>query len=211
MKIGMRVRSQYRSALERQVGEATSILMDQRKGICLLNSKSEFNRCSLPRLTSGNHRDLLKELREDEEEDKAVTLEIKRLRKVKKEKEAEEKLKNKKRKNPTLEEICKEMKEVNRHDWNWRRMQEIKRKKLEDLEDEKETEKMKRLRKCEKQRTELLSRLRKNGTIELEGRDRNWIEKKKEYWRKYRCADEREDEKEDVLLEKMFNEIMHRA
>ena len=43
MKIGMRVRSQYRSALERQVGEATSILMDQRKGTCLLNSKSEFS------------------------------------------------------------------------------------------------------------------------------------------------------------------------
>ena len=37
MEIGMRVRSQYRSALERQVDEATSILMDQRKGTCLLN------------------------------------------------------------------------------------------------------------------------------------------------------------------------------
>ena len=38
MKIGMRVRAQFRSALDRQVGEGTCIMMDTRKGVKLMNS-----------------------------------------------------------------------------------------------------------------------------------------------------------------------------
>ena len=47
---------------------------------------NEFNRCSLPRLKSGNHKDILKELRDEEEDEKAVTIEIKNLQKQKREK-----------------------------------------------------------------------------------------------------------------------------
>ena len=124
----MRVRAQYRSALERQIGEATSILMDQRKGVNLLNSKSEFNRCSLPRLQSGNHKDILKDAKNEEEEENILNNEIKKMRKEKKEKEKKEK-EEKKRKNPTLEDLCKEIKDENRHTWNLRRMDEIKERK----------------------------------------------------------------------------------
>ena len=45
LKIGMRVVGQYKTALERQVGEAVKIIHAQRKGQCIMNSKSEFNRC----------------------------------------------------------------------------------------------------------------------------------------------------------------------
>ena len=128
MKVGMRIRAQYRSAMERQIGEATSILMDQKKGVKLLNSKSEFNRCSLPRLQSGNHKEILKEAKNEEEEENVLNNEIKKMRKEKKEKERKEK-EERKRKNPTLEDICKEIRDENRHTWNLRRMDEIKEKK----------------------------------------------------------------------------------
>ena len=47
------------------------------------------------------------------------------MKKEKKERERKEK-EDKKRKNPTLEDVCKEMKDENRHIWNLRRMNEIK-------------------------------------------------------------------------------------
>ena len=63
LKIGMRVVGQYRTALERQVGEAVKILDAQRKGKNLLNSKSEFNRCKLPRLYVGDKKEMLEKER----------------------------------------------------------------------------------------------------------------------------------------------------
>ena len=50
----MRVVEFYKSALSRQVGEAIRI---RRRGLTL-NSKGEFNRCSIPRLTLGLDDDL---------------------------------------------------------------------------------------------------------------------------------------------------------
>ena len=52
MKIGMRVRNVFRTALERQIGEAVAIDMEQRKRMELLNSKSEYNRCQIPGITT---------------------------------------------------------------------------------------------------------------------------------------------------------------
>ena len=51
VKFGIRIRNQYRKAFERQVGEAISIEQELLKNTTLLNSKSEFNRCTVPRLT----------------------------------------------------------------------------------------------------------------------------------------------------------------
>ena len=66
----MRIRREYKTPIERQIGEATSIFIDKRKnGVTLLNSKSEFNRCSLPRVTAfGNHSDIMEALIEEDEE-----------------------------------------------------------------------------------------------------------------------------------------------
>ena len=49
VRFGMKLRRQYKTALERQIGEAVAILEEKEKGTLLMNSKSEFNRCQLPR------------------------------------------------------------------------------------------------------------------------------------------------------------------
>ena len=43
IKFGMKLRKQYRTALERQVGEAVAILEEKERGTQLMNSKSEFS------------------------------------------------------------------------------------------------------------------------------------------------------------------------
>ena len=51
IKFGMRVRRYARSALERQILESVMI-QEERKNHLIMNSRSEYNRCSLPRLTA---------------------------------------------------------------------------------------------------------------------------------------------------------------
>ena len=80
IKFGMRIIKHARTALERQVTESVKIQEEQKKHF-LLNSKSEYNRCSLPRLTAklGN-KDYDKirqeELRQEKEEELRVREEI---------------------------------------------------------------------------------------------------------------------------------------
>ena len=50
----MKVVKYHRSALSRQGGEAIRI---QRRGLATLNSRGEFNRCSIQRLSLGNELD----------------------------------------------------------------------------------------------------------------------------------------------------------
>ena len=72
MKFGFRVKKKFNTALERQVGEAVAILLEKEKGTSLLNSKSEFSRCTLPRLTIDNKdkKDAVRELELEAVEDK---------------------------------------------------------------------------------------------------------------------------------------------
>ena len=79
----MRVRKSFRSALERQVGEAIAIDMEQRKGLKLMNSKSEYNRCKLPRICTKSEKDIEKERQEENAEELRVKEEIKGIRKKK--------------------------------------------------------------------------------------------------------------------------------
>ena len=57
VKFGMKVRNSFRSALERQVGEAVAIDVDRRKGMILMNSKSEYNRCTIPRICTKSEKE----------------------------------------------------------------------------------------------------------------------------------------------------------
>ena len=82
----MRVVKRCKTALERQVGEAVHIEIAQRKGYKLLNSKSEFSRCSLPRLMLGNHKDIREELENEKLEEKTINEKIRQLKKRPKEK-----------------------------------------------------------------------------------------------------------------------------
>ena len=60
MKFGMRVKKSYTTAIERQVAEAVSISFEKKKGKTLLNSKAEYNRCSLPRLSTKSKKEVKK-------------------------------------------------------------------------------------------------------------------------------------------------------
>ena len=55
-----------------------------RSGKKILNSKSEFNRCELPRLKVGTRKQTLVELQEDDEETKKWKEKIRKLKKRKK-------------------------------------------------------------------------------------------------------------------------------
>ena len=63
----MRVKLRFKTALERQVSEAVEIHQAQLKGYKLLNSKSEYSRCTLPRMKMENNKELLERLIEERE------------------------------------------------------------------------------------------------------------------------------------------------
>ena len=51
--------------------------MEQRKGLKLMNSKSEYNRCKLPRICTKSEKDIEKERQEENAEELRVKEEIK--------------------------------------------------------------------------------------------------------------------------------------
>ena len=63
----MRVVKNYRSALSRQIGEAVRIRRRGGAG-CILNSKSEFDRCQIPRLIIEEQDEETVKKRKEEEE-----------------------------------------------------------------------------------------------------------------------------------------------
>ena len=89
VKFGMRMRSQYKTALERQIGEAIAILEEKENMVELLNSKSEYNRCSLPRISAGDTKEWLEKLQEEETAEKQVKANIRCLKKQKNRKKKE--------------------------------------------------------------------------------------------------------------------------
>ena len=84
MKYSIRVKASFNSAIERQVAEAVSNDFEKRKGKIIMNSRSEYNQCSLPRIRFGDHKD------EDEdsetEEVRLVNAEIKEMKRRRREK-----------------------------------------------------------------------------------------------------------------------------
>ena len=67
LEFGKRVRKSYRTALERQVGEAVAISRESEAGTVLLNSKCEYNRCTIHRLDTRPEKVKLKENIESEQ------------------------------------------------------------------------------------------------------------------------------------------------
>ena len=101
MKFGMRLRKSYRFPIERQVGEAIAIDRESRKGTILMNSKSEYNRCQIARITTLSKSESKKEIEKENEEERRYKEEIKEMKKKKREKkiaDGEKMPKNKRRK-----------------------------------------------------------------------------------------------------------------
>ena len=85
IKFGMRVKRYARSALERQILESV-LIQDERKSHWIMNSRSEYNRCSLPRLTARlgmkeYDKEKMKQLEEDKQIEAVVRIEIGRRKK----------------------------------------------------------------------------------------------------------------------------------
>ena len=58
LEFGMRILKEARTAFERQIAESVQI-QNQKNNHYILNSKSEYNRCAIPRLTAKNRKLLL--------------------------------------------------------------------------------------------------------------------------------------------------------
>lgn len=84
MEVGMKVRSTFISAIERQISEAVAISRAESEGTTLMNSKAEYNRCKLPRVNTQTLEDQIKEAETEKEKEKKLTKEISELRKKKK-------------------------------------------------------------------------------------------------------------------------------
>ena len=83
MRFGARIIDKPRTAFNRQISESVAIQHQKQKSF-LLNSKSEYNRCALPRLTANLGEipveKLEKRKREEKEEEKQLQGKIRDLR-----------------------------------------------------------------------------------------------------------------------------------
>ena len=70
MEFGMRVRETFHTAIERQVAEAVTISFENKKGKILMNSKGEYNRCYLPRISTKSKKKTEEEKEVYDEEEK---------------------------------------------------------------------------------------------------------------------------------------------
>ena len=211
VRFGMKLRRQYRSALERQVGEATAILEEKEKGIHLMNSKSEFNRCVLPRITTEDSKELLEKLKEEDEAEKEIKSKIRLMKKRKKRRKEEER-----KRKETLGEVCEDILEENEVKWKRRRLEEEVIKKMEERELEKKIkygkEKRERIEKAKKKKGELLEQLEKKKEIVIvkEGKSVEWVKKKQASWRRYRERKRIDSEEEEELLMRIIEKIPER-
>ena len=80
VRFQMKIVQRYRSAFERQIGESIHINSNLRRGVNLLNSKNEYNRCSIPRLGISNEsQEELVERFEEEKEERELNERIAKL------------------------------------------------------------------------------------------------------------------------------------
>ena len=84
IQFGMRILKHCKTSFERQVYESV-IIQNERQEHFLLNSRSEFNRCSLPRLCTsvgeGEYKNYSKELEQEKQEEDRLEARIRALRK----------------------------------------------------------------------------------------------------------------------------------
>ena len=126
LKFGMRIRNVFKTSLERQIGEAIAIDYEMRKGKRMMNSKSEYNRCTLPRIITKNPKEHLKEENEDKEEEEILKSEIRKLRLKKR-----EELINRDMGKVSMKRACLEIQNNNLIKWKNRR--EVQEKKKEGI------------------------------------------------------------------------------
>ena len=78
--MSVKILKRYQSSFERQIGESIMINHNLKLGVELLNSKNEYNRCSIPRLSITPSRDEFMEEILEKQKEKEFKKEIKRLK-----------------------------------------------------------------------------------------------------------------------------------
>ena len=74
MTFGMRYRQSFDYAVEHQMGEAVAIARESRSGRILMNSKSEYNRCRIARITMQSKKETHTRLRERNQRETVIAL-----------------------------------------------------------------------------------------------------------------------------------------
>ena len=84
VQFGMRILKNCQTSFDRQIRESV-VIQSERQEHFLMNSRSEYNRCSLPRLCTsvgeGQYKDYSKELEAEKQEDEKLETRIRMLRK----------------------------------------------------------------------------------------------------------------------------------
>ena len=80
MRFGVKVLRTYTSAFERQIGESVWINNYLKEGVVLMNSKNEYNRCIVPRLTIDLDKDEELIEFEESEREKEIKRDIHRMK-----------------------------------------------------------------------------------------------------------------------------------
>ena len=200
MKFKIRIIRRYRTAFERQIGESVTINKNLREGARLLNSKNEYNCCAIPKLTIEMTREELLEELEEEQIEKKLMKEIRKLK---------EKLrstgKEPKEKRLKLEEVVQEMYRENYFDWY---LEKRKKEKEREKEEERERQRIERLKKAAEKKRLLLEKItNKKEKKTLKSKSKEWIENKKEMWRKCRDKVEMDDDEEKMLFNKLIENL----
>ena len=85
IRFGMRIIRTCKSSFERQIHESV-LIQREREQHNILNSRSEYNRCSLPRLTTqlgeSEYKKYSDELAEEKKQDEILEAKIRELRKL---------------------------------------------------------------------------------------------------------------------------------
>ena len=182
MEVGMRIKSSFKSAIERQISEAVAISRAETDGIMLMNSKAEYNRCKLPRLNTQSIEDQMEELESVKKKEKEMEKEIRELKKQKKTRKKEEIIEEEMEKE-TLESVCESILKEGEPVWKKRKIEEEKKKREEEKILNLENEKRIRLFEAERKKEETKKKLIKKGLIEKESKKESWKTLKRKLWR----------------------------
>ena len=133
LEIKMRVIQRYKNAFERQIGESIWINHHLKEGTKLLNSKNEYNRCSIPRLGLMISKDDIIEDYKEGQRERELRREINRLREEIRRGNKEETHKSKKLK---LADVCREIIQENQFEWATKRLNYKKEREKREKEEE---------------------------------------------------------------------------
>jgi len=175
LEFGMRIRNSFKTALDRQVGEAVAISREQRAGTELLNSKAEFNRCKIQRLDTRSEKEKMKEISDENDIESKLKVIIKKMKGNKRERSKENKQRTREMKAALIE-----IQNENLSKWRKRKKIQEKANVERDIKEKESLERLKRKNIGEIKKKKVIKTLRsKEKKVE-------WLKEKTGHWRQHR-------------------------